>query len=734
MIKQLVIIKCLILVLYGNNTNDIDIGEINTTANRASSLILESPGNVSIITKKDITNKPNAKFSDTLRGTEGVLTPKGRGLETFDNVTIRGISGGTNILIDGISINDMNNDSKMLTAMSALDLDRVEIVRGPFSNIYGSGALGGVANFITQMYDELTIKASIGYGNPMQNRNAPQNLIRGFFSIGDSYFNNNFKIKASYGFSSSKGYAADDAWTNTIQNGVIGYAPSTSNTGERRYIVGDMGRQAFGTHDFRLKSQLNIADNSQLDVLFNYSNYNYNHINQQTFLSKDGNPYYGDTIGAPNTSGMAGNIPYTYVGGMGTENYDQFIEAIKYKHYFSSSTLEFNISRLDGFDKYNGPNADATPSGGTAKQIYTRHQKNSIDLFYSMYIDNTFNMLFGIDYKMLSMDINNTNVANWQDLNSQKLSFAGKSGGKSSFIGAFGNLSMNFLNNSLITSIGGRIDYWIGNDYYNIDSNGLNLPTKGNKKAAFSPKLAINYIPFDGTLIKTSAGQAFRVPTLRQMFSTHILNDGTAILGNPYLKPENATSFDIGIEQIIINNPLKIFYFYTYLSDMIYQDNATNSYQNAGSARIQGIELSYKEKLIYDIVFNITYTWSDSKMLKNDVNTSSVGKKLPSIPEHKAYIELYYIYEHLFSQDSSVYANLGYEFASKAYRNADNSDTIKNVYGAIDSYSLVDLRVGMHINKDFSLNFDITNLFNKQYYSYYRAPGRAFFLSFNYNI
>lgn len=734
MTKQIFMIQCLFLALYGNDISDVDLGEITTTSNRTSSLTLESSGNISIVTKTDIAKQPNAKFSDTLRSTEGIITPKGRGLETFDTITIRGISGGTNILIDGVSINDMNNDTKMLTAMSAFDLDRVEVVRGPFSNIYGNGALGGVVNFITQMYDELTIKASIGYGNPMQDKNAPQNLVRGFFSIGDSYFNQRFKIKASYGFSTSKGYAADDAWSATMQNGVNGYMPSMSNTGETRYIVGDMGRQAFGTHDFRLKSQLDIGDNGELSALFHYSNFHYKHTDQQTLLNKDGNPYYGDAIGKPNTGGISGNIPYSYVGGMGVEDYNQFIEAIKYKHYFSNSTLEFNISRLDGFDTYNGPNADATPSGGSAKQTNTRHQKNAIDLFYSIQIDKAFSILLGADYKMLSMDISNANVANWQNLNSQKLSFAGKSGGVSNFIGAFGDLTMRFFNHSLIISIGGRVDYWIGDNYYNIDTNGLSLPTRGNKKFTFSPKLSINYIPFNGTLLKASIGQAFRVPTLKQMFSTHILNDGTAILGNPNLKPENATSFDIGIEQDLINNPIKIFYFYTYLSNAIYQDNTTNSYQNAGSARIQGVEISYKETLFYNITFNIAYTWSDSKMLKNSLNPSSIGKKLPTIPEHKAYIGLYYEYKNLFSQDSTIYTSLGYEFASKAYRNADNSDTIKNVYGAIDSYSLVDLRVGMHINKDFSLNFDITNLFNQRYYSYYKAPGRAFFLSFNYNI
>ncbi|MBR7118457.1 MAG: TonB-dependent receptor [Helicobacteraceae bacterium] len=717
----------------GNEISDINLGEITTTANKTSSLVSESAGNISVVTKKDIAKTPNVKFSDTLRGLEGVFTSKGRGLETFDSVTIRGISGGTNVLIDGVSINDMNNNTKMLTSMNALDLERVEVIRGPFSNIYGSGALGGVVNFITKMYDELTIKASIGYGNPFQDHNAPQNLVRGFISLGDAYFDKKFKIKASYAFSTSKGYAADEAWTSSTEGSVSGYIPTKSSTGTSRYIVGDMGRQSYGTHDFRLQSKLDIGDNGELSASFNYSNYNYKHIDQKTFLSKDGKEYWGNSSGSANQNGTVGNMPYTFVGGMGNEDYSQFIESIKYKHYFQDQILEFNISRLDGFDYWNGPNADASPFGGSGKQTYTRHQKNTLDLFYTLDLNKSFILLLGMDYKLLSMDIDNNYIADWRYMKSAKTGFAGKSGGDSHFIGAFGDLNMKFLDDTFITSIGGRIDYWIGNNYYNIDSSWSGLPTKGNKKFAFSPKLSFNYNLFQTTLFKASIGQAFRVPTLSQMFSQHILNDGTKILGNPNLKPENATSFDIGIEQKIINNPIKIFYFYTHLSNAIYGDSVKNSYHNAGSARIHGIEIAYKENLIYDLSFHITYTWTNSKMLKNSVNEASVGKKLPGIREHKAYVNLYYQYDHLYSQDSKFYTSLEYEFASKAY-NANNSDTIKNVYGATDSYSLFNFRIGMYFNKDFSLNFDITNLFNHKYYSYYKAPGRAFFLSFNYDI
>lgn len=158
--------------IFAGNNKEIDIGEVISTANRIEVDSKNAPGNTDVVNKKDIILRPNAKFSDTIRGLDGVRIPKGRGMETFDSITLRGISGGTSVLIDGVGLNDMNNNTKMLTSMSAMDLEKVEIVRGPFSSLYGSGALGGVVNFITKMSDKLEVNANIGYGNPFIKNNA----------------------------------------------------------------------------------------------------------------------------------------------------------------------------------------------------------------------------------------------------------------------------------------------------------------------------------------------------------------------------------------------------------------------------------------------------------------------------------------------------------------------------------------------------------------------------------
>lgn len=157
---------------------------VTTIAAKIPTPIEQAPGNTTIINKRDITIRPNYRFTDTLRGHEGVLQPKGRGMETFDGAMIRGINNGALLMVDGVVLNDINNNTKMLTTMRAHDLERVEITRGASSALYGSGALSGAINFITAMPDSLSVYGSLGYGNPFSHNGAPENLTNWYLSVG----------------------------------------------------------------------------------------------------------------------------------------------------------------------------------------------------------------------------------------------------------------------------------------------------------------------------------------------------------------------------------------------------------------------------------------------------------------------------------------------------------------------------------------------------------------------
>lgn len=142
---------------------------------------------MNVISKQDIHLRPNAKFSDTLRGIEGIRQSKSRGMDTFDTLTIRGIANGAAIMLDGVILNDMNNNTKMIVAMNPADLEQVEVIRGPFSNLYGSGAIGGAINFVTSMPKSFSANGFLGYGNGFDNDSASRDTISGVYGATDSY-------------------------------------------------------------------------------------------------------------------------------------------------------------------------------------------------------------------------------------------------------------------------------------------------------------------------------------------------------------------------------------------------------------------------------------------------------------------------------------------------------------------------------------------------------------------
>ncbi len=75
----------------------------------------------------------------------------GGGFSSKAQVRIRGAEANhTLVLIDGIEANDPNDGEFDFGNLLADDIERIEVIRGPYSGIYGSGAVGGVVNIITK--------------------------------------------------------------------------------------------------------------------------------------------------------------------------------------------------------------------------------------------------------------------------------------------------------------------------------------------------------------------------------------------------------------------------------------------------------------------------------------------------------------------------------------------------------------------------------------------------------
>lgn len=136
------------------------LGKIVTTAKGTEQLLKDASASITVISREDLENKPHRDLAEALSDIPGVDISSEQGKVGGLKVTIRGLpSQYTLILIDGKRQNpagDMHTDNPgwaqtdyaFMPPLSAVE--RIEVIRGPMSTLYGSDAIGGVINIITK--------------------------------------------------------------------------------------------------------------------------------------------------------------------------------------------------------------------------------------------------------------------------------------------------------------------------------------------------------------------------------------------------------------------------------------------------------------------------------------------------------------------------------------------------------------------------------------------------------
>jgi len=117
---------------------------------------LETPGHevgaaVTVVTEEDLRTFGYAEIGDALRPVPGVEIQRSGGLGKTTSIRIRGASPNqVQVLVDGMRVKSPTLGTADLAEVSLDAVERIEIVRGPQSGLYGSDAIGGVVNIITR--------------------------------------------------------------------------------------------------------------------------------------------------------------------------------------------------------------------------------------------------------------------------------------------------------------------------------------------------------------------------------------------------------------------------------------------------------------------------------------------------------------------------------------------------------------------------------------------------------
>ena len=171
---------------------DVTLEEVVVTATRVEQSIEKVPANVTVIDEKDIKNSNAKTVVDLLRSEEGIVVRDLLGNGKRSEVDLRGFgeTGPYNalVLVDGRRVNEIDLSGVDWTQIPLDQVERIEIVRGTGTVLYGDNAVGGVINIITKIPSEKpSINGGATFGSYSRNKETTS-ISGGSDRIGASLF------------------------------------------------------------------------------------------------------------------------------------------------------------------------------------------------------------------------------------------------------------------------------------------------------------------------------------------------------------------------------------------------------------------------------------------------------------------------------------------------------------------------------------------------------------------
>jgi len=649
--------------------------------------LLKVPMRVEVIGKKEIEALPALTIDQAMISSPGVNVNREFGIFSDKTiVSLRGQSGSdqsrTLVLVDGIPVNKSDGGSVNWNFIQPDQVDHIEITKGPGSAKYGSSAMGGAINIVTQRPDvhfNVEAQAEAGQWNTFGGK-------VGISGMGKETTKHPFWYSVSGMLRTSDGYINQPEETIIMYDSVV--------------VPGFLDEQAA-----QAKLGYQINKNHQVDMEANFYNDKRGRgiqiyeedgswSSHQTWFAKAG--YHGQT------SKVAIHAKAYYL----LENY------YKVNEYFSEG--EYTLYDVD---------SRRTDLGGI---LHLSQQINKHHLF-----------MLGGEMRLGKVDASDIYYTATDRIDNR---------GKMELGGLFAMDEMNFLNNRLQINAGLRMDgARFSNGAYNIQQPSYSLEyllnfqdtvMNGKSWAALNPKLSVNYFLRDNMRSYVSVARGFRAPVLDDLCRSGKRKNGFRV-ANPNLGPEYITSLEWGFDwQIQDNWHVGISAFYSHGKDYMYAvstgDSVNMGYtispeyntQNISGVDIFGIEAEVSGKIIPQLSCFANYSYNFTEIVDFTPQTHAdpdlTGNHLTDVPDHQVSAGLGW-------QNRIVDLNIIAKYIGQRWINDRNIPDITYIPAPqYPAYFNLDMKLQRQITPQWLVSLSIENLFSETHInaSGYTTPGR----------
>lgn len=608
-------------------TDELD--QIIVTASRSPLTMATVGATATVITREQIERRQARYVTDLLRAVPGLAVSHSGTTGSQTQVRVRGAEANhVLVLIDGIRANDPSTgDEFRWETLSTHNVERIEVIRGPQSSLWGSDAIAGVVHVIT--------------------RSGSQQPEMSAYAEGGSFDAVNAGLRGGVGGERWRlGYGLERLSTD---------GTNISRTGNER-DDSDMTTAS-------LSVSVQAGDNIELDLGVR---------SVDSYTQFDPIDFF--TTGLPTDGDVATDSRQNYAqAGVTVGNGEEWLTHRLNARYLDTSHRNFT---------------DGQPESSTASDRLALSYQSDIRIGPN---------LLSVALETERTRFEQTGEIGFGDPNQTQETSV------DSIVADFQGRSID----RLTWLLSARYD-----DYSDFDS-------------ALTGRLSAAYRIGATTLLRANAGTGQKTPTFTERFGFF----PGQFLGNPELKPEKSTSFDLGIEQSFHRDALnlQLTLFSQDLRDEINgfvfdPDTFLFTAENmpASSSR-KGIELAAIIDVTENLEFGGAYTYTDSSEKDDQGNDVTELRR----PRHAGSLNANYSFlsEHGRLSLSADYGGSRNDIFFPPFPAPSEIVTLQN-------YWLIDLAISYDVSTTFSLYVRASNLLDEDYEQVYgfQTPGRSVFL------
>lgn len=568
----------------------VQLKDVIVTATKTEEEVKTVPQAVEVWTRDDLQRMGAANVRSALQLANNVNLA--RAGMTGNAVMIRGMSTNHSlILVDGKRYagedTDVTTNVYALERLDLSDIDRIEIVRGPSSSLYGSDAMGGVINIITKVPDKAGGTAGVVTGT--------ENTA--------SYVNVDFG--KHHGWSTS----FDARWDRLRPFNRYTYSSTVSGRGTRTVTEG-YDRALYGMRRMYHLASVYDFENSNRNKLRFDLEYHDDDLKSEFApawyamgpmklpTSQDKREFYHEQE-------RAASVEYT-----GKTGRNDYMFRTYYNQLKKNSFLYNDRPRFPGMmENILGGMYPKEDMDRATYSTWVTEARNT------MYVGDHHNLTFGGEYRKLKYE-------------GTRLS------------GSSVGLDKDVAGHEVNSYAGYIEDLWQVNDRLLLVPS-VRFEHNSQFGSQTTPKIGLTYNLNENWRFKSNYGQGYKAPSISELYmEMHRAMGATTVnvYGNPDLEPEKSTSYDFSLEYDKDRNFGKLTYFHNKVTNLIESapiGYMTYQYINIAKADINGVEAELGHRLNDHWTVKVTHNYLDA-------TNGTTGERLNYRARHTTTLQLLY--------------------------------------------------------------------------------------------